>query len=127
MSEMLEAKLERNPANSLNSQTIFKDLSGPLPQYWDHESAVCDKYDKSIVDINCECQHSTDNLSHFNNDTRVGSPRFILSASKPSAPSNTEGDKTEQQEPIRQTYNRIEESSQETQSSSNSAKTSGPT
>ncbi|XP_016384548.1 uncharacterized protein LOC107721180 isoform X1 [Sinocyclocheilus rhinocerous] len=129
MSEMPEANLERNPADSLNSQTIFKDLSGPLPQYWDHESAVCDKYDKSIVDINCECQHSTDNLSHFNNDTGVESPRFILGASEPSAPSDTEGEKKEQQEPSGQTYNREEssQSSQKTQSSSNSAKTSGPT
>ncbi len=133
MTEMPEAKLERNPADSLNSlltpkqmpQTIFKDLSGPLPQYCDHESAVCDKYDKSVVEINCECQHTTDNLSHFNNDTEVKGPRFILGASKPTAPSDTKEEKTEQQEPLGQSYNR--EESQETQSSSNSAKTSGPT
>lgn len=87
---------------------------------------MCDKYDKFIVDISCECQHSSDNLSHFNNDSGLESPRFILGASKPSAPLDTEKEKTESQEPLRQTYNR-EESSQETQSSNNSAKTSGPT
>ncbi|XP_016372699.1 uncharacterized protein perm1b [Sinocyclocheilus rhinocerous] len=133
MTEMPEAKLEKNPADSLNSlltpkqmpQTIFKDLTGSLPQYCDHESAVYDKYDKSVVEMNCECQHTTDHLSHFNNDTEVESPRFILGASKPTAPSDTKEEKTEQQEPLGKSYNR--EESQETQSSSNSAKTSGPT
>ncbi|XDV35555.1 hypothetical protein PO909_005477 [Leuciscus waleckii] len=134
MTEIPEAKLERNPADSLNSlltpkqmsQKIFKDLSDPLPQYLDHESTACDKYDKSTIDLNCECRHTTDNLSHFNNDTRVESPRFIMGISEPTAPSDTEGERTEQQEPLGQSFNR-EESSQEIQSSSNSAKTSGPT
>ncbi|KAK7155567.1 hypothetical protein R3I93_010262 [Phoxinus phoxinus] len=131
MTEIPEAKFERNPADSLNSlltpkqmpQTIFKDLSGPLPQYWDHEA--CDKYDKSTVYLNCECRHTTNNLSHFNNDIRVESPRFIMGASEPTAPSDKEGERTEQQEPLGQSFR--EESSQEIQSSSNSAKTSGPT
>lgn len=134
MTEIPEEKLERHPADSLNSlltpkqmpQKIFKDLSDPLPQYWDHESTACDKYDKSTVDLNCECRHTTNNLSHFNNDTRVESPRFIMDASEPAAPSETEGEITEQQEPSGQSFNR-EESSQEIQSCSNSAKTSGPT
>ncbi|XP_026116218.1 uncharacterized protein perm1b [Carassius auratus] len=133
MTEMPEAKLEKNPADSLTSlltpkqmpQTMFKDLTGSLPQYCDHESAVCDKYDKSVVEINSECQHTTDHLSHFNIDTEVESPRFILGASKPTAPSDTKEEKTEQQEPLGKSNNR--EVSQETQSSSNSAKTSGPT
>ncbi|KTG05923.1 hypothetical protein cypCar_00005976 [Cyprinus carpio] len=132
MTEMPEAKLERKPANSLNSlltakqmpPTIFKDLTGSLPQYCDHKSAVCDKYDKSVVE-NCECQHTTDHLIHFNNDTEVESPRFMLGASKPADPSDTIEEKTEQQEPLGKSYNR--EEFQETQSSSNSAKTSGPT
>ncbi len=105
MTEMPEANLERNPTDSC-----------------DHENAVCDKYDKSIVEINCECQHTTDNLSYFNNDTEVESPRFILGASKPTAPTDTKEEKTEQQEPLAQSYR---EESQE--SFSNSAKTSGPT
>lgn len=134
MTEIPEAKLERNPAGSLNSlltpkqmsQKIFKDLSGPLPQYLDHESTACDKYDKSTIDLNCECRHTTDHFRQFNNDTRVESPRFITGTSEPTAPSDTEGERTEQQEPLGQSFNR-EESSQEIQSSSNSAKTSGPT
>ncbi|XP_059426733.1 uncharacterized protein LOC132160981 [Carassius carassius] len=129
MTEIPEAKLEKNPADSLNSlltpkqmpQTMFKDLTGSMPQYCDHESAVCDKYDKSVVEINSECQHTTDHLSHFNIDTEVESP----GASKPTVPSDTKEEKTEQQEPLGKSYNR--EASQETQSSSNSAKTSGPT
>lgn len=137
MTEIPEAKLERNPVDSLNSlltpkqmpQKIFKDLSDPLPQYWDNESTACGKYDKSTVDYNCECRHTTNSLSHFNNDTGVESARFIMGASKPTSPSDTEGERTEQQEPLGQSYNREESShsSQETQFSSNSATTSGPT
>ncbi|XP_073707371.1 uncharacterized protein perm1b isoform X2 [Garra rufa] len=130
MIEMPETNLERNPADSLNllltpkqmPQTLFKDLSGPLPQYWDHESTLCDEDYKSI-DFNCESQNTTDNLSNFNNDTGVESPRFILGASKPTDPSDTEGERTEQKEPLEESS----QSSQVSQSSSNSAKTSGPT
>ncbi|XP_067316189.1 uncharacterized protein perm1b [Pseudorasbora parva] len=134
MTEIPEAKLERNPAKSPNSlltpkqmpKKLFKDPSGPLPQYWDHESTVCDKNDTSTVDVNCECQHTTNHLSHFNNDTGVESHRFILGAFKPPAPSDTEGERREHQEPLGQSHN-TEESSQETQSSGDSAKTIGPT
>ncbi|KAI2663726.1 PGC-1 and ERR-induced regulator in muscle protein 1 [Labeo rohita] len=133
MTEMPEAKLERNPADSLNSlltpkqmpQTLFKDLSGLLPQYLDH-STVCNIHNKSIVDIVSERQHTTDNLNHFNSDTEVESPRFILGASKPNAPSNTEEESTEQQEPLGQSYNR-EESSQSSQEIQPFRSTSGPT
>ncbi|XP_077054412.1 uncharacterized protein perm1b [Siphateles boraxobius] len=130
--EIPVAKLEGNPADSLHStpkhmpEKLFKDLSGPLPQYWDHESTACDKYDKSTVDLNCECRHTTNNLSHFNNDTKVESPRFIMGSSEPTPQSDTKGERTEQQEPLGESFNR-EESSQEIQSSSNSDKTSGPT
>ncbi len=60
------------------------------------KNAVCDKYDKSIVEINCECQHTTDHLSYFNNETEVESPRFILGAS---APTDTKEEKQNSKSP----------------------------
>ncbi|XP_051996416.1 uncharacterized protein LOC127653679 [Xyrauchen texanus] len=121
-----EAKLESNPA-SINSsshltpkqipQSVFKNVDGPLQQIWNHESTA----------FNNECQPTIDHLSHFN-DTGVGSPRFIVGASTPTAPSDTEEERKELQELFRQPMDNVKDSSthqeiQCLQSSSNSAKT----
>ncbi|XP_051568594.1 uncharacterized protein LOC127449294 [Myxocyprinus asiaticus] len=121
-----EAKLESNPP-SINSsslltpkqipQSVFKNVDGPLPQIWNHERTA----------FNYECQPTIDHLSHFN-DTGEGSPRFILGASTPTAPSDTEEERKELQELFRQSMDNVKESltPQEIhclQSSSNSAKT----